>query len=292
MGTLFRINDSENIQLIQGDTREELKSLPDNTVQSCITSPPYWGMRDYGINNQIGAEESLEQYIAELKIIFSQVRRILTDDGTLWLNLGDTYTSGDRGWRAPDKKNPSRTMTYRPSTPTGLKPKDLIGVPWHVAFALQQEGWYLRSDIIWHKPNTQPESVKDRPTRAHEYIFLFSKSERYYYDYESSQEPSNGGHAQRNRRTVWSIMTESKHPKHLAVFPPQLVKLCVLSSTRKDDTILDPFMGSGTVGLVCENTGRKFIGIEMKPQYVEIARKRLGDVKSHEENKLISANKT
>jgi site-specific DNA-methyltransferase (cytosine-N4-specific) len=293
MGTLYRVNSSEDIQLLLGDSRDELKSLPDNIVQSCITSPPYWGTRDYGVANQIGAENSLDQYIKQLRDVFNQIHRILNDNGTLWLNLGDTYTSGDRGWRAPDKKNPSRTMEYRPPTPKGLKPKDLVGVPWRVAFALQQDGWYLRSDIIWHKPNVQPESVKDRPTRAHEYLFLFSKSERYYYDYEASSEPANGGNKQRNRRTVWSIVTETKHPPHLAVFPPQLVKLCVLSSTKQNDIILDPFMGSGTVGLVCKETGRKFIGIEMKPQYVDISRKRLGEIHINEEKvKYIPSDKT
>ncbi len=292
MGVLYRANSSYDIQLILGDSRDELKFLPDKVIQSCITSPPYWGTRDYGINNQIGAEISIDQYIANLRDVFAQVRRILQDDGTLWLNLGDTYTSGDRGWRAPDRKNPARTMKYRPPTPKGLKPKDLVGVPWRVAFALQQDGWYLRSDIIWYKPNAQPESVKDRPTRAHEYLFLFSKSEHYYYDYESSRERSNGGHSQRNRRTVWSIVTEAKHPPHLAVFPPQLVKLCVTSSTKCGDIVLDPFMGSGTVGLVCAEMKRKFIGIEMKPQYVEIALKRLGEIENEEKRSSISFNKT
>ncbi|MGD1119922.1 MAG: site-specific DNA-methyltransferase [Dehalococcoidales bacterium] len=293
MGVLHRVNSSYNLQLILGDTREELKSLPDKVIQSCITSPPYWGTRDYGIGKQIGAEDVYEQYISHLKEVFMQVHRVLKDDGTLWLNIGDTYTSGDRGWRAPDRKNPARTMKYRPPTPNGLKPKDLVGIPWRVAFALQQAGWYLRSDIIWYKPNAQPESVKDRPTRAHEYLFLFSKSEHYYYDYESSLEPSNGGHSKRNRRSVWSIVTEARHPPHLAVFPPQLVRLCVLSSTKFDDTILDPFMGSGTVGLVCKETKRKFIGIELKPEYIDIALKRLGDVNANEEKKrCVSANKT
>jgi site-specific DNA-methyltransferase (cytosine-N4-specific) len=292
MGVLYRANSSDDMQLILGDSRDELKSLPDRVIQSCITSPPYWGTRDYGISNQIGAEDSLDQYIIQLREVFKQVHRVLKDDGTLWLNLGDTYTSGDRGWRAPDRKNPARTMKYRPPTPKGLKPKDLVGVPWHVAFALQQDGWYLRSDIIWYKPNVQPESVKDRPTRAHEYLFLFSKSERYYYNYELSREPSNGGNSKRNRRTVWSIYTEAKHPPHLAVFPPKLVGLCVLSSSKPDDIVLDPFMGSGTVGLVCKETGRKFIGIEIKPQYVEISLNRLGDiVRNEKELSAISSDK-
>jgi site-specific DNA-methyltransferase (cytosine-N4-specific) len=262
--------------IIPGDAKEKLKLLPDNLVQACVTSPPYWGTRDYGVGSQIGAEETINKYINNLRKVFRQVYRILRDDGTLWLNMGDTYTSGNRGWRAPDRKNPSREMKYRPSTPKGLKEKDLVGVPWRVAFALQKDGWYLRSDIIWHKPNVQPESVKDRPTRSHEYLFLFSKSKDYFYDYEASREPTNGNHGQRNRRTVWSINTESKHPPHLAVFPPELVELCILTGSKPRDMILDPFMGSGTVGEVCRLKKRKFIGIEIKPEYVEMARVRIG----------------
>ena len=264
--------------IILGDTRSELLLLPDNFVQSCITSPPYWGTRDYGVDHQIGAENVVDDYISHLREIFSEVRRVLKADGSLWLNVGDTYTSGNRGRRAPDRKNPARTMTYRPATPEGLKPKDLVGIPWRIAFALQHDGWYLRSDIIWHKPNAQPESVKDRPTRSHEYLFLFSKSKNYYYDYKSTLEPSNGGGEMRNRRTVWSINTEAKHPQHLAVFPPQLVRQCLLASSKPYDIVLDPFMGSGTAGLVCKETNRKFIGIEIKPEYAEIARARIGGV--------------
>jgi len=264
--------------IILGDARDELKSLPDKFTQVCITSPPYWGTRDYGIQDQIGAEETLDKYIDNLREVFSEIRRVLRDDGTLWLNIGDTYTSGNRDRRAPDRKNASRTMAYRPPTPKGLKPKDLIGVPWRLALALQQDGWYLRSDIVWHKPNAQPESMKDRPTRSHEYVFLFSKSERYYYDYESSREPSNGNHILRNRRTIWSINTESKHPPHLAVFPPDLVRICVIAGSKKGAIVIDPFMGSGTVGVVCKELERKFIGIEIKPEYVEMARDRIGGV--------------
>ncbi|MBN1176091.1 MAG: site-specific DNA-methyltransferase [Dehalococcoidales bacterium] len=274
--TSIESNERKPCIIIPGDARKQLKTIPDESVQSCITSPPYWGTRDYGVNNQIGAEESLEEYIKNLQKVFKEIHRILKINGTLWLNLGDTYTSGNRGWRAPDRKNPSRSMGYRPPTPTGLKPKDLVGLPWHVAFALQKDGWYLRSDIIWNKPNAQPESVKDRPTRSHEYLFLFSKSSVYFYDYESSQENSNGGNNKRNRRSVWSIYTEGKHPPHLAVFPPELVKICLLTSSKRGDTIIDPFMGSGTVGLVCIENKRNFIGIEIKPEYVKIASDRIG----------------
>ena len=212
-----------------------------------------------------------------MREVFAEVHRVLKDDGTLWLNVGDTYTSGDRGWRAPDRKNPARAMAYRPPTPKGLKPKDLIGVPWRIAFALQEDGWYLRSDIVWHKPNAQPESVKDRPTRAHEYVFLLSKAERYYYDCEEVKEACNGGSVKRNRRTVWSINTEADHPPHLAVFPPELVRLCLAAGSKVGDYILDPFMGSGTVGSVCGEAGRRFVGVELKAEYAAIAHRRIVD---------------
>lgn len=263
--------------VISGDARRELQLLPNSSCQTCITSPPYWGTRDYKVSDQIGAEKTVEDYIHNLRVVFAGVYRVLKPDGTCWLNIGDTYTSGDRGWRAPDRKNPSRAMGYRPPTPEGLKPKDLVGVPWRVALALQQDGWYLRSDIIWYKPNTQPESVKDRPTRSHEYIFLLSKSEHYFYDSDAVRESSNGNHGLRNRRSVWSIPTEGDHPPHLAVFPPALVRLCVLAGSRPRDLILDPFAGSGTVGQVCIETGRSFVGVEIKPEYIEIARNRMKD---------------
>ncbi|MBX9718125.1 MAG: site-specific DNA-methyltransferase, partial [Microbacteriaceae bacterium] len=197
-------------------------------------------------------------------------------DGTLWLNLGDSYTSGNRRWRATDKKNPARAMTYRPPTPNGLKPKDLIGVPWRVAFALQADGWYLRSDCIWHKPNCQPESVRDRPTRSHEYFFLLSKSEEYWYDHEAAQEPADARGEKRNRRTVWSVNTEPFRDAHFATFPPKLLAPCVLASTTPGDAVLDPFFGSGTVGVVCTKLKRRFVGIELNADYAAIARRRLG----------------
>lgn len=271
-------NISQNIEFITGDSRRALETFPDGTFQCCITSPPYWGLRDYGIDGQIGAEFSLDEYIDDLVVIFREVRRTLRDDGTLWLNIGDSYTSGNRKWRDSDKKNPARGMSYRPPTPPGLKPKDLIGVPWRIALALQDDGWYLRSDIIWHKPNCQPESVKDRPTRSHEYVFLFSKSEKYHYDHEAVQEPSNNGHGTRNRRTVWSINTEAYKGAHFAVFPPELVRLCILAGSRPGSTILDPFLGSGTVAEVCVGYQRKFVGVELNPEYVRLAQERLANL--------------
>jgi DNA modification methylase len=258
-----------------GDALKTLKGLPSKIFKCCVTSPPYWGLRDYGIHNQIGAEAELEEYINNLVAVFKEVRRVLSDDGTLWLNMGDSYTSGNRAWRDVDKKNPARAMDYRPPTPEGLKPKDLIGVPWRVAFALQASGWYLRSDIIWHKPNSQPESVKDRPTRCHEYIFLFSKSEKYYYDSQAIMEPANSHGSLRNRRTVWSINTEAFPGAHFATFPPTLVEPCILAGSRPGDRVLDPFFGSGTVGEVCLKHNRKFLGIELNPEYAALAKQRL-----------------
>src|SRR6185436_2458924 len=169
----------ETSPLLQGDARERLRELPDESVQTCVTSPPYWSLRDYGIPGQIGLEPSLPDYLESLVAVFEQVRRVLKSDGTLWINIGDSYTSGGRTWRAPDRKNPVRAMSVRPPTPDGLKPKDLIGVPWRLAFALQAAGWYLRADVVWNKTNCQPESVKDRPTRSHELLFLLTKSEKY-----------------------------------------------------------------------------------------------------------------
>lgn len=256
--------------IVVGDSQQVLTLVPDQSFQTCITSPPYWSLRNYGIDGQIGLEESLEDYIQNLVRVFAEVRRTLRDDGTLWLNIGDSYTSGGRTWRAPDKKNPARAMNTRPPTPDGLKAKDLIGVPWRLAFALQADGWYLRSDIVWHKPNCQPESVRDRPTRAHEFVFLFSKSERYFYDNEAVRGP-NG----RNLRTVWDVNTEPNPFAHEAMFPRKLVEPCVGLTTQLNDLVLDPFIGSGTAGLVALSMGRRFVGIELNPSYARDAETRL-----------------
>ena len=265
--------------LVQGDTADVLPALPDESVDVVITSPPYWSLRNYRIQGQIGLENSVEEFVKTLAIVFDEVRRVLKKDGTLWLNIGDSYTSGGRTWRAPDKKNPARAMDVRPPTPDGLKPKDLIGVPWRLAFALQASGWYLRADIVWNKPNCQPESVGDRPTRSHEYLFLLSKSERYLYDVKAVRGP-NG----RRLRTVWDIKTEV-HPEaagHVATFPPALVDPCLRSSTRPGALVLDPFVGSGTSALVAVDLDRRFLGIELNPTYLEIARRRLLKAGHHE----------
>lgn len=268
----------DGVRLIVADSRQALQSFDDQYFQTCITSPPYWGLRDYGIPGQIGAEESIDTYLADLVAIFREVRRTLRADGTLWLNMGDAYTSGGRTWRAPDKKNPGRAMTYRPQTPAGLKPKDLIGLPWRLAFALQSDGWYLRSDIIWHKPNCQPESVKDRPTRSHEYVFLFTKSEDYYYDHAAIKELSSDGFSYRNRRSVWSMNTKGFQGAHFAVFPPELVEVCLQAGSIPGSIVLDPFFGTGTVGEVCVAHQRECVGIELNADYAAMALNRLSAI--------------
>ena len=256
--------------IIEGDALYAVGRLPSDFFQCVVTSPPYWGLRDYEIEGQIGLEPTLDQFLAHLVTIFGEIKRVLREDGTLWVNIGDSYTSGNRGYRAPDKKNPARAMSIRPDTPNGLKPKDLIGVPWRLAFELQKIGWYLRSDIVWHKPNAMPESVKDRPTRSHEYLFLFSKSEHYFYDHKAVRE-ENG----RNRRSVWNINTQGFAGAHFATFPPKLIEPCILAATRPGDFVLDPFFGSGTVGVVSQQLSRNYVGVELNPQYITIASDRL-----------------
>jgi len=223
---------------------------------------------------QIGAEPDLNDYVRNLVAVFAEVRRVLHPEGTFWLNIGNTYTSGGRKWRQEDSKNKGRAMSYRPPTPEGLKKKDLIGVAWLLAMACQKEGWYLRNDIIWYKPNCQPESVKDRFTVAHEYLFLFSKSERYFFDQDAIMEPALNGNGLKNRRTVWSVNTEPYADAHFAVFPRALVRPCILAATRKNGLILDPFYGAGTVGLAAKELGRRCVGIEIKREYIEMAAKR------------------
>lgn len=271
----LRCSEREPVQIVSGDVRDKLGSMPDETVHCCVTSPPYWGMRDYGYRGQIGAEDTIEEYISNLVSCFREVRRVLRADGTFWLNIANTYTSGGRAWRDKDAKNQGRAMSYRPDTPVGLKPKDLIGVAWMLAMALQRDGWYLRSDIIWNKPNCQPESVKDRVTVSHEYLFMFSKSENYYFDQEAIKEPTSDGKGLKNKRTVWQINTEPCREAHFAVFPRALVRPCILAGSPEGGLVLDPFLGSGTVGIVAIETGRRCVGIEVKPDYIKIAKRRL-----------------
>ncbi len=260
--------------ILEGDALHALNRLPSESIQCVVTSPPYWGLRDYGVEGQIGLEKSLTQFIHKLVTIFSEIKRVIKSDGVLWLNIGDGYTSGNRGYRAPDKKNPARAMSVRPDTPSGLKPKDLLGIPWRLAFALQDDGWYLRSDIIWQKPNAMPESVKDRPSRSHEYLFMFSKSQKYYYNRNAIKEPGVNGKL-RNRRSVWSINTQPFPGAHFATFPTNLIEPCILATTHRDDYVLDPFFGTGTVGVACQVHQRKYIGIELHSEYVSLAMERL-----------------
>lgn len=308
-----------NCEIVQGDAIQLLKRLPETSVHCCITSPPYWGLRDYGVNGQIGLESTPEQYVDRLVAVFSEVRRVLRPDGTLWLNLGDSYATGagkvgncpggGRQGTAWAKKGLATSPNRMPIA--GLKPKDLVGVPWRVAFALQADGWYLRSDIIWHKPNVMPESVKDRPTKSHEYILLFSKSKNYFYDQDSIREPhspssmerigrtmrrkkhkwKNGPGNQsifnnpdgpellnrkgRNNRTVWSVALSGFRGAHFATFPLKLVELCLLAGTPPGGIVLDPFCGSGTVGVTAELHHRRFLGFDLSPNYCAIARDRI-----------------
>ena len=263
------LEDRQDLLLI-GDAAATLVDVPGATVQTVVTSPPYWSLRDYTAEGQIGMDEPLPSFLKALIGIFAEVRRVLTDDGTVWVNIGDSYTSGNRGWRAPDPKNPARAMGSRPPTPDGLKDKDLIGVPWRFALAMQQAGWWLRSDIIWYKPNCQPESVRDRPTRSHEHIFLFTKSERYHYDVDAVRGPND-----RRLRDVWEINTIGYPGAHFATFPPELVRRCVLIGSREDDYVLDPFLGSGTTAFVARQNARRFIGCEVNADYGELVAGRL-----------------
>jgi len=291
------------IDLHHGDCRDVLRTLPDESAHCVVTSPPYFGLRDYGAEGQIGLEQTPNEYVAEMVAVFREVRRVLRDDGTLWLNLGDSYAA-NRSYQVTPTKHKSLDFGRSNATkvPDGLKPKDLIGIPWRVAFALQADGWYLRQDIIWHKPNPMPESVRDRCTKAHEYIFLLSKSPRYYFDAEAMKEPAAyngppkpGKQAQtaytglpvhtgqlgvskdgtRNRRSVWTVATRPYKGAHFATFPPVLIEPCVLAGCPEGGTVLDPFNGAGTTGLVCQQFGRNYIGIDLNEEYLALTRQRL-----------------
>lgn len=324
--------------VLQGDVINRLKDLSDQSVQCVVTSPPYWGLRDYGVDGQLGLEKTPEEYVENMVEVFREVKRVLKDDGTLWLNLGDSYngaSSNRSGQNGYNDGRENRNKRYSVGGCKGLKPKDLVGIPWRVALALQADGWYLRQDIIWHKPNPMPESVKDRCTKAHEYIFLLSKSAKYYYDADAIKTPlkdqsirrllqdiesqkgsdrvpgkTNGtmkavggkdwqsnmadsglkikGHKgyfdkdgnpicgpMANRKSVWKINTKPYKEAHFAVFPPELPELCIKAGSREGDVVLDPFFGSGTTGWVAQKLRRKWLGIELNSEYIEIANKRL-----------------
>jgi DNA modification methylase len=302
--------------ILVGDVRERLAEIADGSVQTCVTSPPYWGLRDYGHDGQIGLEQTPDAYVAEMVGVFREVRRVLADDGTLWLNLGDSYASFRDGKATPDTTRGDSLGTLVPKgmasnrmastfADSPIKHKDLVGIPWRVAFALQADGWWLRQDIIWAKPNPMPESVTDRCTKAHEYLFLLTKSARYYYDAAAIAEPSMnlgatvirfGGskyddsddpkHATksgnlytdsgtRNRRSVWTIATKPFAGAHFAVMPMALAEPCILAGSKPDDLILDPFTGSGTVGVAALRHGRNFVGVELNSEYAAIAESRI-----------------
>jgi len=293
-----------------GDCLEVLNSFPDESVNCCVTSPPYYGLRDYGVNGQIGLEETPELYVQKLVRVFGEVKRILREDGTLWLNLGDSYYNSNPGTGGACKlKGAGKAMTEARYTgitrtmPDYLKPKDLIGIPWMVAFALRANGWYLRQDIIWAKPNPMPESVTDRCTKAHEYIFLLSKNRKYYFDSNSIKEESktfdNGirdrdnsklnntpgrsrmaglktnQYEKANKRSVWTINTMPNSEAHFATFPELLISDCIKAGCPEDGVVLDPFIGAGTTGLVAKKLERNYIGIELNPEYIKIAERRI-----------------
>ena len=308
--------------ILVGDVRLMLCNTEPKSVRTCITSPPYFGLRDYGHDGQIGLEQTPDQYVEQMVNVFRLVRDTLTDDATLWLNLGDSY-NGSGGNHKPQHKNDAGFQgkigadSYggRGNKVSNLKPKDLMGIPWRVAFALQADGWYLRQDIIWAKPNPMPEPVKDRCVKSHEYVFLLSKSPRYYYDHEAvrergvmvsgnsagspqrdtrkthgigggnggmieakkklAQELAEKGYSTRNRRDVWTINTKPFKGAHFAVMPEALVEPCVLAGSAPGDTVLDPFAGSGTVGVVAKRHGREFLGVELNPEYAEMAKTRI-----------------
>lgn len=299
-----------------GDCIQSLQKLPEKFVHTCVTSPPYFGLRDYGHEGQIGLEPTPDEFVAKLVSVFREVRRVLRDDGTLWLNLGDSYAgsgvrSSNPGGKTEKQSTNVGSFVGRAAadvTPRGFKPKDLIGIPWRVAFALQADGWYLRQDIIWHKPNPMPESVTDRCTKAHEYIFLLSKSERYYFDHDAIKEPLAGSSIPRlkqdianqvgttravgktngnfkaqgdlttglrNKRSVWTVTTKPYKGAHFATFPPDLITPCVLAGAPPEGIVLDPFMGSGTTAMVAVTHGRQYVGCELNPEYGPLQEERI-----------------
>jgi DNA modification methylase len=311
-------------KIYHGDSLEVLKTFPSESVDCVITSPPYFGLRDYGVEGQIGLEETPKIYVDKLVLVFREVKRVLKDDGTLWLNLGDSYSGSMREYNPKGTKNYVNSNLQKGNKGSfvpppdwdkiGLKPKDLIGIPWRVAFALQKEGWYLRQDIIWHKPNPMPESVTDRCTKAHEYIFLLSKSPKYFFDNETIKEPvaessikriEYGWHGKgddglgnyaglgqiekmgerfcntergRNKRSVWRVTTGSYIGAHFATFPEKLIEPMIFAGCPKGGIVLDIFMGAGTTGVVAKKLGRNYIGIELNEEYIKIAEKRISDI--------------
>jgi len=310
-----------SIEILQGDCVELLNKLEDQSINTCITSPPYWGLRNYNDEEkQLGMEDTPEEFVDNLVNVFREVKRVLRDDGTLWLNLGDSYAnqrSGEgadtlknlnvntHGYKNPTKKQEKTNKNFNKTLNYGnLKPKNLVGMPWRVAFALQQDGWYLRQDIIWHKPNPMPESVRDRCTKAHEYIFLLSKKPKYYYDHEAIKEDAKypqgpnspqsikkgkgefgmdtrgglskiGANPKKNKRSVWKVSTKPFKGAHFATFPKDLIEPCVLAGCPKGGTVLDPFGGSGTTGIVAAQHNRNAVLLELNQEYIDLAKARI-----------------
>lgn len=298
--------------ILQGDALELLRTLPPESVHTCVTSPPYYNLRDYGVEGQIGNEDSVEEYLQALVAVFREVRRVLHPNGTLWVNMGDSYATSSGNQPPTNTRNSCGHTSKR--VPQEYKRKDLIGIPWQLAFALRADGWYLRQDIIWQKPNCMPESVKDRCTKSHEYIFLLSKSANYYFNAAAISEPvtSDKGNARtfrgggaytggrshdnsaqvereshgngenktgrRNKRSVWSVSTNGFSGAHFAVFPEKLIEPCILAGCPEGGVVLDPFAGSGTAGVVAKRMGRGFVGCEINPSYVEMAARRIEEV--------------
>ena len=313
-------------KIICADATNGLKSLDSESVDMCVTSPPYYGLRDYGVDGQIGIETSPDEYIAKLTAVFDEVYRVLKPQGTLWVNISDSYAGSGKGpMSAKLAGNGKNSKLYQkdsaiyvvPKKWNGIQPKDMIGIPWMLAFSLRSRGWYLRSDIIWHKTNCLPESVKDRPTKCYEHIFLLSKEPNYYFDYKAIREPlkevskerykrGRSDHTKyagqkiqhkgidtacdnflfldqeyRRKRDVWEVSTNNyKADEHFAMFPEKLIEPCVLAGSEKGGIVLDPFFGSGTTGAVAKRLSRNYIGIDLNPKFCEIAKKRIEKVKA------------
>lgn len=272
------MNEILTAQIIHGDVRDTINEIPSESVRTCVTSPPYWGLRDYGSENQLGQESTPEEYVENLVDIFRGVKNALTDDGTLWLNLGDSYVGTGHKGNLTDPKNPKSRNGQKfalNNKVAGLKPKDMIGIPWRVAFALQADGWFLRSEIIWEKPNALPSAVKDRPVSSHEHIFLLSKSRNYFYDYNTVKEPTLDGKRMRSQRDVWHVNVKPYPDAHIAVYPKELIVPCIKAGSAAGDMVLDPFSGSGTTGVVALGYGRSYLGLESNSEYIDLSKKRI-----------------
>lgn len=265
--------------IIVGDSLSVLKTMPDCCIDCVITSPPYFGLRDYGTEGQIGLEDNPEDYVGKLVGIFHEIKRVLKDCGTLWLNLGDTWNGSKTGNTENVKhKKVNETMSFKKSLWSGAKRKDLIGIPWMTAFALRDDGWYLRNDIIWERPNAFPKTNPDRFSPSHEHIFLLSKNQTYYFDTEKSYEPTIDGVERRRMRDVWSVNTCGGNGSHVAPFPEKLIEPMVLCGCPEGGIVMDPFIGSGTTGVVALRNGRNYIGIELNENYAHEAGERIGNV--------------